>query len=131
MLNNAPQAAAFWTALLLLLMVVLAVRVVGQRRKHRVLLGDGGNDGVILAQRVFGNTAEYVPAGIAALVLMTVTSSSYYLVHLVGALLLIGRIVHAATLSTTRTTNGRVVGMVMTFLAYIVAAATLLLYAFK
>lgn len=130
MLNTAPQAAALWTALLLLLMVWLALKVVGQRRKHSVLLGDGGKDGVIQAQRVFGNAAEYVPGGIAALVLLTVAGQSYYLIHVVGALLLIGRIIHAATLSTTRLTKGRMVGMVLTFAAYIVAAVALLLYAF-
>ena len=130
MLNTAPQAAAFWTALLLILMVVLAVRVVGQRRKNKVLLGDGGHDSLIVAGRTFANAAEYIPAGIAALVLLTVLNTSWYLIHLVGAVLFLGRLIHATGLSSTRLTLARMVGMILTFTAYAIAAVALLLYAF-
>jgi uncharacterized membrane protein YecN with MAPEG domain len=129
MLNTAPQAAAFWTALLLILMVVLSFLVIQQRRRNKVLLGDGGHDSLILAGRTFGNAAEYIPAGIAALVLLTVLHASIVTIHLVGALLFAGRFVHAFGLSATRLTLARMVGMVLTFAAYIVAAISLLLYA--
>ena len=129
MLNTAPQAAAFWTALLLLLMVVLSFLVIQQRRKNKVLIGDGGQEGLILAGRTFGNAAEYIPAGIAALVLLTVLHSSIYLIHLVGAILLIGRLFHAVSLSTRKLTVTRMIGMVLTFTAYVIAAVRLLLYA--
>ena len=130
MLNTAPQAAAFWTALLLILMVVLAFRVINQRRKNQVLLGDGGHDSLVVAGRTFGNAAEYIPAGIAALVLLTVLHSSIYVIHLIGAILFVGRLIHAFSLSTTKLTLGRMVGMVLTVAAYVIAAITLLLYAF-
>jgi uncharacterized membrane protein YecN with MAPEG domain len=130
MLNTAPQAAAFWTALLLLLMVVLSFLVIQQRRRNKVLIGDGGQEGLILAGRTFGNAAEYIPAGIAALVLLTVLHSSIYLIHLVGAILLIGRLFHAVSLSTRKLTVTRMIGMVLTFTAYVIAAVRLLLYAF-
>ena len=129
MLKTAPQAAAFWTALLLILMVVLSFLVIQQRRKNKVLLGDGGQERLILAGRTFGNAAEYIPAGIAALVLLTVLHASIVTIHLVGALLFIGRFVHAFGLSATRLTLARMVGMVLTFAAYVVAAISLLLYA--
>jgi uncharacterized membrane protein YecN with MAPEG domain len=129
MLNTAPQAAAFWTALLLLLMVVLSFLVIQQRRKNKVLIGDGGQEGLILAGRTFGNAAEYIPAGIAALVLLTVLHASIFVIHLVGVILFVGRLVHAFSLSTTRLTVTRMIGMVLTFAAYTIAAITLLLYA--
>lgn len=131
MLNNAPQAAALWSGLLLLLMVVLAFRVIGQRRAHKVLLGDGGKEGLTLASRTFGNAAEYIPAGIAALTLLAVTGSSYYVVHLVGVVLFAGRVLHALGMSATKLTAGRMAGMILTFFAYITAAVTLVLYAFR
>ena len=40
---TSAQAAALWSGLLILLLVILSVRVVLQRQKHRVVLGDGGN----------------------------------------------------------------------------------------
>lgn len=130
MLNTAPQAAAFWTALLLILMVVLSFLVVRQRQKNKVLLGDGGHDSLIVAGRTFGNAAEYIPAGIAALVLLAVLHNSYLVIHLVGLILFAGRLVHAVSLSTTKVTLTRMIGMVLTYAAYTIAAVTLLLYAF-
>jgi uncharacterized membrane protein YecN with MAPEG domain len=131
MLNNGHQAAALWVGLLLILMVVLAFRVISQRRKHKVLLGDGGHDSLVEASRGFGNAAEYVPAGMAAIVLMAVLNSSFYMIHLVGLLMFAGRILHAFTLSATKVTLGRLIGIVMTFAAYLIAAITLLFYAFR
>ena len=69
-------------------------------------------------------------AGIAALVLLTVLHASIYLIHLVGAILLIGRLFHAVSLSTRKLTVTRMIGMVLTFTAYVIAAVRLLLYAF-
>ena len=42
---TALQAAGLWSGLLILLMVGLAFRVVANRRRHRVLFGDGGVQG--------------------------------------------------------------------------------------
>ena len=65
------QAAALWSGLMILLMVVLAVRVVMTRQKHRIGLGDGGQPELTVAGRTFGNCAEYVPVGVGALALLT------------------------------------------------------------
>ena len=111
-------------------MVVLSFLVIQQRRKNKVLLGDGGHDSLIVAGRTFANAAEYIPAGIAALVLLTVLHSSIYVIHLIGAILFVGRLVHAFGLSTTKLTLARMAGRVLTLAAYVIAAITLLLYAF-
>jgi hypothetical protein len=66
------QAAALWSGLLIVLMVVLAIRVISARRSNRVLIGDGGNAHVALSGRVFGNASEYIPLGVAALVVLVV-----------------------------------------------------------
>ena len=130
MLNTAPQAAAFWTALLLILMVVLSALVVRQRRTHRVGLGDGGQPTLQQASRAFGNAAEYIPAGIAAMILLSQLRSSFLLIHLIGLLLFVGRLVHGLAISSNGGVSaGRVVGMLFTWTAYIVAAVALLLYA--
>lgn len=126
----AAHAAAFWTALNLILLVILSARVVGQRRKHRVALGDGGVPELNQAIRVFGNATEYVPTGIAAIAILTIVGASALIVHLAGVMLLAGRIAHAVGLSrSSGATPARVAGILLSWLAYILTAVVLLFYA--
>ncbi|ADL01172.1 MAPEG family protein [Brevundimonas subvibrioides] len=124
------QATALWSGLMILLMVVLSVRVVLARRGNRVVLGDGGNAQVTLSSRVFGNAAEYIPVGIAALVALTLLGLPAYAIHAVGGTLLLGRLLHAVGLSDRKPTAGRVGGMMLTYLALFVAAGMLVIHAF-
>ncbi|AQR61831.1 glutathione S-transferase [Brevundimonas sp. LM2] len=124
------QAAALWSGLLILLMVVLAIRVVGARRANRIVIGDGGNAQLILATRVFGNAAEYIPAGIGALAILTLLGMPAWPLHAVGGTLFLGRLIHAAGLSEKKATLARVVGMALTFTALIAAAGMLIVHAF-
>ncbi len=124
------QAAALWSGLLLLLMLVLSVRVVMNRRKHKVLLGDGGGSKITLAGRVFGNAAEYVPVGVGALALLAMLGMPAMAVHAVGAGLLAGRLIHAVSLSDKKPTAGRVLGMALTYTALFTAGGMLVVHAF-
>jgi len=124
------QAAALWSGLLILMMVVLSVRVVMARQANKVLLGDGGNAQVTLAGRVFGNASEYIPVGIAALAALTLLGLPAYAIHAVGGVLFLGRLLHAVGLSDRKPTAGRVGGMVLTFLALVVAGGMLVVHAF-
>lgn len=127
---TAAQAAALWSGLLILLLVILSVRVVLQRQKHRVVLGDGGNPDLTLAGRVFGNAAEYIPVGIAALAVLTLLGLPAYAIHGVGGVLFIGRVLHATGLTAGKPTPGRLIGMILTYLALIAAAGMLIVHAF-
>ena len=127
---TAAQAAALWSGLLILLLVVLSVRVVLGRQKHRVALGDGGNDDMVLRGRIFGNASEYIPVGIAALAVLTLLGMPAYTVHAVGGVLFLGRVLHASGLTAGKPTPGRLLGMVLTYLALIAAAGMLLVHAF-
>jgi len=127
---TAAQAAALWSGLLIFLMIVLSIRVVMARRGNKVLLGDGGNAKVILSGRVFGNAAEYIPVGIAALVALTLLGLPTYAIHAVGVTLLLARLLHAIGLSDRKPTPGRIAGMLLTYLALFVAAAMLIVHAF-
>jgi uncharacterized protein len=127
---TAIQAAALWSGLLVILLVILSVRVVLTRRKHRVLLGDGGVAQVALAGRVFGNAAEYAPAGVGVLALLALLGLPVLAVHIVGGALLTGRLVHAIGLSDRRPTFGRMLGMGLTYLALFIAGAMLVVHAF-
>ncbi len=124
------QAAALWSGVMILLLVVLGARVALARRGNKVLLGDGGNAKVLLASRVFGNASEYIPAGIGALAVLALLGMPAYVLHGLGGALFLGRLIHAVGLSDKRPTPGRVLGMVLTWTALIVAGGMLVVHAF-
>jgi len=127
---RSASVAALWAGLCLLLMVVLSALVVRQRRTHRVGVGDAGIDSLQRAGRAFGNAAEYVPAGLAVLTLFALLAVPPPSMHLAGATLFTGRVLHAIGLSrSTGATLPRTLGMILTYLFLICAAVTLIVYA--
>jgi len=85
---------------------------------------------VLLATRVFGNAAEYIPVAIGAMVVLTLVGLPAYIIHILGSLLFLGRLIHAASLSTQKPTLGRVVGMALTWTPLLTAGAMLIVHAF-
>jgi hypothetical protein len=124
------HAAALWAGLLLIVLLVLSVLVTRQRRRHRVEIGDGGVPALNQAIRAFGNAAEYVPAALAGLALLAVVGAPPLLIHSVGVILFVGRVLHAAGLSrSTDASWPRAAGVLATWISYIAMAAALLFYA--
>lgn len=122
------QAAGLWSGLMILLLVALAFRVVVNRRRHRVLFGDGGVPQVTLATRAFGNAAEYIPVGIGALILLALLGYPLWSIHAVGATLLAGRAIHGFGLSHGKGPGpSRMIGMILTLIALIGAAGALVI----
>lgn len=126
---DAAQAAALWSGLCLLLLFVLSLLVVRQRQKHKVSIGDGGVPQLTQAVRAFGNAAEYVPAVLAGLAVLALAGAPAWMVHVIGAMLFVGRAAHAVGLSTNQGISlGRSVGQVLTWLALLVSGVTLVFY---
>lgn len=85
----------FYAGLLGLVFLALAFRVVGLRRSLKVGLGSGGHEVLDRAVRAHGNFAEYVPLTLLLLALVEAgTAAPVWLVHLLGLLLLLGRLIH-------------------------------------
>ena len=125
---TAAQAAGVWSGLLILLLVGLAFRVIANRRRHRVLFGDGGVQQMTVATRAFGNAAEYVPVGIGALILLALLGYQTWVVHAVGGVLFAGRLIHGVGLSHGKGPGpSRMIGMVLTLLALVAAAGLLVI----
>lgn len=121
------QAAALWGGVLILLLLVLSGLVVRRRRRHLVEFGDGGERELVCATRAFANATEYVPAGLCALILLAFIGAPPLLIHGVGGVLFVGRIVHAlGLLFQSGPSLGRAGGMVLTWLALLVAAVSLI-----
>lgn len=117
-------AFGFYTALNAFIMLVLAVLVSRARASTRTIIGDGGGDPRMTGPlRAHGNNTEYVPM---ALLLMWALAAvppgaSIWLVHGVGVPLTIGRIFHGIGLnSSTGPTGLRLIGIILTWIAYIV-----------
>ena len=125
----ALHAAGLWSGLLILLMIILSGLTVTRRRRHLVAFGDGGKPELNAAARAFGNASEYIPVGLVALVLLALTGAPEVMIHGVGATLLLGRIVHAVGLLFQKGPSlGRVTGMLLTYLALLVGAVSLIAY---
>jgi uncharacterized protein len=124
------HAAALWAGLNLILLLVLSVLVTRQRRRHKVETGDGGVPALSQAIRAFGNAAEHVPAAMAGLALLALVTAPPLLIHPIGLILFIGRVLHAVGLSrSTEATLPRALGARATWISYVAMAAALLFYA--
>ena len=124
------HAAALWVGLHLILLLVLSVLVVRQRRSHGVPLGDNDIPELTQAVRAFGNATEYVPAGLIAIAVLAMTNAAPLVIHAVGLTLFVGRAAHALGLSRTGGASlPRAAGVLVTWLAYIIAGVALIFYA--
>jgi len=129
-LIHAVQAAALWSGLLILMLLVLSGVVVSGRRKHMVSFGDGGNADLLAASRAFGNLVEYATPGMVAMLLLAAVGAPAWMIHAVGATLLVGRALHAlGLLFQTGPSMGRVIGMLLTWVALLSAAVGLIAFA--
>jgi uncharacterized protein len=121
------RTAGVYVALITLMGVALTVLVIRQRRSKLIGIGDGGDKTVARLIRVHGNFAENAPFALALLIMLALTGGPAWALHAVGLLFLAGRGAHAYGLSRSGGSSiGRVGGMVMTFTALLVGAATLL-----
>lgn len=117
-----------YAALLGLLLLVLGLVVVRLRRKHNVLTGDGGHATLARAMRVQANFVEYVPLTLLLLFMLEMSRQPAWALHLLGAALLLGRLLHAwGYLLTPRLSFGRAVGICLTWIVLGVTAIWLLL----
>jgi uncharacterized membrane protein YecN with MAPEG domain len=122
LLQSSLYAFGFYTAINAFIMLVLGILVTRARVVTQTEIGDGGNPAMAAPLRAHANNTEYVPM---ALLLMWGLASpiggSIWLVHGVGLPLTLGRILHAFGLSrSTGTSTLRLLGIVLTWIAYIV-----------
>jgi uncharacterized membrane protein YecN with MAPEG domain len=116
-----------YAALLGLLFFYLSVRTIGLRRRLKIGVGFKENEEMLRAMRVHSNFAEYVPLTLLLICFVEVQGAQPWLVHGLGALLLVGRCVHAHGMSQMNEKFVfRVSGMAMTFTALLTSAGVLI-----
>lgn len=117
-----------YAALLGLLLLGLGLVVVRLRRRHGVPTGDGGNATLARAMRVQANFVEYVPLTLLLLFMLEMSRQPVWALHLLGAALFIGRLLHAwGYLATARLSFGRALGIGLTWIVLATTAIWLLL----
>lgn len=90
-----PLIVPAYAAILGLLFAIISFRVANMRRKMRIGLGTGGDRQLERYIRAQGNFAEYVPMALILLTFLELQEWQGWLVHLLCALLLVARAVHA------------------------------------
>jgi uncharacterized membrane protein YecN with MAPEG domain len=116
-----------YAAILALLFVALSFRTIGQRRRVRALIGDGGDERLRRAARVHSNFAEYVPLALLLFFFVETGGARPLFVHLLCACLLLGRLSHALGVSQVPEPRPlRTGGMFLTFASIIAAALWLI-----
>ena len=78
-----------------LLFLLLSVNVIRQRLALKVSVGDGGEKALIKAMRAQSNCAEYAPLTLLLITMAELQGGPNWLIHLLGSLLLLGRLAHA------------------------------------
>jgi uncharacterized membrane protein YecN with MAPEG domain len=119
----APKIVTYYAAFLAVMFVVLTIRVIKARIRGRVSLGDGGDEGLIRAQRIHGNFAEFVPFALLLIALAEMNGSPSWSIHVLGSVLIISRLAHAWALQGgMERMTFRKAGMLGTFIVLVGAA---------
>jgi uncharacterized membrane protein YecN with MAPEG domain len=122
------EVAAIYAGINILILLVLAALVMLGRRKHKITLGDAGNEDFLRAVRAHANATEYIPAALVGLVTLALfdPATPMWLLHASGLSLTAGRILHGAGLHAGVLNAGRMFGMVLTWAAMLLIGVGLL-----
>jgi len=118
---------SIYASLSALLIVKLTLSVIKLRRKNRISVGDGGNEELQLAIRTHSNALEYISITLMLLLTLELNGAPKILIHILGATLITGRILHAMGLPA-KDLKKRVLGMQITIYLLIVLAILNILF---
>jgi uncharacterized membrane protein YecN with MAPEG domain len=122
------EVAALYIGVNVLILLALSYLVSAGRRRHKIALGDGDNAEFRRALRAHANAAEYIPAGLVGILVLALLepAAPLWLLHASGVSLTGGRLLHAAGLHTGVLNAGRIAGIVLTWLAYLLIGGGLI-----
>lgn len=120
---------SLYASLIALIFLALSARVIMYRRSNQLGLGDHGDKSLLKRMRAQANCAEYAPIGVILLSLVELSSAPAFVIHALGAMLLLGRALHAYGFSASPPVMIlRQIGMVLTLTMIALAALGLLMH---
>ena len=112
-----------YAGLLGLLLVVLAFNISRYRVGLKISFGDGDNPALRRAIRAHANLTENAPLALILLLAVEVQNFSAAVIHVLGGVLVIGRVLHAFGLSRHEGRSvGRATGILLTWVMILVAS---------
>jgi hypothetical protein len=119
------QAAAFWIGLNAIFLIFISWRVGQGRMKHKINLGDAGNDDMQRRVRAQGNYIEYAPAALLGLFVLAQLGLAANVIHALGGFFFLARLSHFLGLGMGVWPMGRFVGTLCTMLTLLATGALL------
>jgi len=90
-----------YAALITLIYIALSWHIIRYRRANMISLGDNGDKALLKRMRAQANCAEYAPLGLVLLLLTEAQGAPALTVHLLGCMLVAGRILHPLGFAVT------------------------------
>ena len=120
------EITLLYASLLGVILIALSWKVVKLRRKHQVGIGGGEVPALKRAIRAQANFTEYVPLAVLLLALIELSQGvPGWLLHVLGAMLVIGRVLHGIGLGRSAgASTERIVGTLATWIVLAVGAVT-------
>ncbi len=107
-----------YAILLTLLFLVLAARVIIERRSNKFAYGNNDSNRIEAKIRAHANWAEYTPIALLLLLMAELQGTAALWLHLTGIILLIGRVAHGYGMSVKpKDFRFRFYGMMLTVTA--------------
>ena len=111
---DSAAITGIYAGLLVMIYAVLTARVILRRQARQISLGDGGDPELNRRMRVHGNFAEYIPLSLLVMLLLELAGVATIVLHGLGVVLILGRLVHAKTMMAPGSAGpGRVLGMAL------------------
>ncbi|MFK5997909.1 MAG: MAPEG family protein [Rhodobacterales bacterium] len=122
-----PLQITAWAALILgTLLLVMAYRISADRRRKSILLGDNGDKVILKKIRGHCNAVEQIPMALILLGFVEYLDGATYAL-IIATVLIAGRLMHATYFSFDGTHwRFRFYGMMLTYIAYLLALLALL-----
>jgi uncharacterized membrane protein YecN with MAPEG domain len=126
-----PVMTALIGAVLGLIFARLTLKVIAARRGANVSIGVSDDPALLRASRVHANFAEYAPLTLLLMALAEITGAPWFVILVLGVMLIAGRLLHAYGLGQEPDNFGaRVRGMQLTIFSLIGASGVAIIMAF-
>lgn len=125
-LISVPVVTMVFTALFALLQVPMTVAVGLRRARTGIQFLDGGDAVLLHRMRAHANFTETMPMNLLAMAAAELSGAAPWMLWAIGGALLVGRLLHYATLVTTGFGIGRAIGMILTLTPLVVLPAVTL-----